>query len=73
MLILGFPFLFGWLMVSFAPSLTVMLIGRFITGFCGGAFTLIVPVYNGEIAEPSIRGTLSAGMVMILVGGILFV
>jgi len=41
-------------------------------GFCGGTFTVTVPVYVSEIAEASLRGVLGSVMVLMLVTGILF-
>ncbi|CAG7834852.1 unnamed protein product [Allacma fusca] len=72
MLVMALPFVGGWLIISFAPTPTWMLAGRFLTGFCGGAFTLTVPVYASEISEDSIRGVLSNLMGLAINGGIFF-
>ena len=44
--IMGFsvPFLVGWLLIAFANHVSMLLIGRFITGFGCGAISLAVPV-----------------------------
>lgn len=72
MLIFAIPFIIGWLIIGFANTLTLVYLGRFITGLCGSAFTTIVPVYVGEIAEKTIRGALSTMMILMLVTGVLF-
>lgn len=34
------PFVGGWLLMAFAQNYGMILAGRFITGFCGGSFSL---------------------------------
>lgn len=48
MLLLSVPFVLGWLLIGYAQNLAMMLIGRFIAGFCGGGFSLVAPVYIGK-------------------------
>ncbi|KAJ0171118.1 hypothetical protein K1T71_013317 [Dendrolimus kikuchii] len=55
-LIVIFPFIAGWLIMSFAQNNAVMLLGRFITGFCTGAVRPTTMVYIGEITSPKHRG-----------------
>ncbi|OXA62848.1 facilitated trehalose transporter Tret1-2 homolog [Folsomia candida] len=73
MLILSVPFVLGWLLIGYAQNLAMMLCGRFISGFCGGGFSLVAPVFIGETAEDSIRGALGSGFQLMVVLGILFV
>lgn len=54
------PGAIGWICITFATSIIWLYIGRLLIGFSGGAFTVIIPVYVGEISQPSIRGKLSA-------------
>jgi SP family facilitated glucose transporter-like MFS transporter 8 len=49
------------------------MVGRFITGMMGGAFSLTAPVYTSEISEKEIRGTLGSYFQLMLTVGILFV
>ncbi|CAG7643816.1 unnamed protein product [Allacma fusca] len=72
MLLLAAPFVAGWLMMAYAKTLSLIMVGRFITGFCGGSFSLLIPVYVSEIAETEIRGLLSNTLVLVLCIGILF-
>jgi MFS family permease len=44
----------------------------FATGFAGGSFTLLGPVYSTEIAEGSIRGSLGSFMGLMVTVGALF-
>jgi SP family facilitated glucose transporter-like MFS transporter 8 len=49
------------------------MVGRFITGMMGGAFSLTAPVYTSEISEKEIRGSLGSYFQLMLTIGILFV
>jgi len=73
MLLLSVPFVLGWLLIGYAQNLAMMLIGRFVAGFCGGGFSLVAPVYIGETAEDSVRGALGSAFQLMVVNGILFV
>ena len=70
---LALPFTLGWLLLLFASNLTMLLAGRFLTGFAGGAFLLAAPAYSDEIAEPRYRGALGSLMQLMVTIGILFV
>ncbi|EPQ25763.1 uncharacterized protein PFL1_06630 [Pseudozyma flocculosa PF-1] len=52
-------FLFGGSMQTGATGREVMLAGRFFAGFGIGMIALLVPLYQSEIAHPSIRGSLT--------------
>jgi MFS family permease len=49
------------------------MVGRFITGMMGGAFSLTAPVYTSEISEKEIRGSLGSYFQLMVTIGILFV
>ncbi len=51
--------------------LTIIL-SRFIIGFASGYTTVLVPIYLGEVAPPSLRGTLGTLTQFAMVIGILF-
>ena len=51
----------------------MVLIGRFITGFSGGAFVMAAPAYIAEIAETKYRGAVSTIMQLMVTIGILFI
>lgn len=72
MLLLVIPFLLGWILVIWATSLDMLLAGRFILGFAGGAFCVSAPTYTSEIAQDDIRGTLGTFFQLLLVIGILY-
>jgi MFS family permease len=42
------------------PALTALAAGRFVTGLGVGAISVVVPLFNAELAPPGIRGTLVA-------------
>ncbi|KAF2885230.1 hypothetical protein ILUMI_20949 [Ignelater luminosus] len=70
MLIIAIPFVIGFLILALSNSFAMFCLGRFITGFCGGAFCVAAPTYIGEMAEKGIRGTLSVLFQLLLVIGI---
>ncbi|XP_045766502.1 facilitated trehalose transporter Tret1-2 homolog isoform X2 [Maniola jurtina] len=72
MLLLVIPFTLGWLLITFATSVAMLMAGRFITGVAGGAFCVTAPAYNSEIAQDSIRGTLGSFFQLMITVGILF-
>ena len=47
------------LLMGLAPSVTYLMIGRTVHGYCGGALMGAVPVYVSEICQPQIRGTMA--------------
>jgi SP family facilitated glucose transporter-like MFS transporter 8 len=49
------------------------MVGRFITGMMGGAFSLTAPAYTSETSEKEIRGMLGGYFQLMLTVGILFV
>ena len=53
-------FVFGSLVETFASSVVLMGLGRFLSGIGAGASTVIVPLYISEIAPPSARGFFGA-------------
>ncbi|ODN03069.1 Facilitated trehalose transporter Tret1-2 [Orchesella cincta] len=64
-------FILGWLLIAFAEYVEMIFAGRFITGFCGGTFSLAAPVYISETAESSIRGTLGSSLQLMINCGVL--
>ena len=67
------PFMLGWLLLVLARNSAMLLVGRFITGFCGGMFVLAAPAYSSEIAETKYRGALGTMMQLMISCGILFI
>ncbi|KAJ8960111.1 hypothetical protein NQ317_005749 [Molorchus minor] len=67
------PFVVSWLMVGFAKSSVLMFIGRFLAGAADGLSFTAVPMYLGEIAEPSIRGLLACVCPVCIVLGLLLI
>ncbi|CAH0398588.1 unnamed protein product [Chilo suppressalis] len=72
MLLLVLPFTLGWLLITFATNLGMLIAGRFITGVAGGAFCVTAPAYTSEIAQDSIRGSLGSYFQLMITVGILF-
>jgi MFS transporter, SP family, solute carrier family 2 (facilitated glucose transporter), member 3 len=64
-------FLVGGLIMTFAPNVYWLIPARFIIGFASGLSSVVVPVYLGEIAPPTLRGTLGTLTQFAMVIGIL--
>ena len=71
MLLTAWIFLIGGMVMALAPSVYWLIPARFIVGFGSGLSSVVVPVYLGEIAPPTLRGTLGTCTQFALVIGIL--
>ncbi len=61
----------GALLAAFAPTVTVLIVARFIIGLAVGSAALVVPLYLAEIAPTEIRGTIASLNQLMIVCGIL--
>jgi hypothetical protein len=64
-------FLMGGTLQSFAPDMYTLILARFIIGFASGFSSVLVPIYLGELAPPTLRGMLGTLTQFAMVGGIL--
>ncbi|CAI5737514.1 unnamed protein product [Peronospora destructor] len=64
-------FLISGLAMAFAIDMYMLIIGRFLVGIASGTATVIVPLYLGELAPPSLRGALGTTYQVAMVLGIL--
>ncbi len=64
-------FLLGGLVQSLALNMYFIIGARFIIGFASGISSVLVPIYLGELAPPTLRGTLGTLTQFALVVGIL--
>ncbi|KAL7562337.1 hypothetical protein ACA910_016400 [Epithemia clementina (nom. ined.)] len=71
LLIDTWTFLVGGLMQTFALDMFTIIAARFIIGFASGFSSVLVPIYLGELAPPSLRGMLGTITQFALVVGIL--
>ncbi|CAK9824624.1 Facilitated trehalose transporter Tret1 [Anthophora retusa] len=66
-------FILGWVFITAGVSkLALLIVGRLLTGACGGMFCVVAPMYCAEISEKQIRGTLGVFFQLLLVLGILY-
>jgi len=70
MAIVTYMFLFGGLLQTFAENMLCITLARFIIGFASGFSSVLVPIYLGELAPPTLRGTLGTLTQFALVIGI---
>ena len=66
------PCLISWIMLIFGRTLPWLYVARFIGGIGSGAAGVLVPVYIGEIAEPSLRGAMGSFFPFFFSLGIVF-
>uniref|UniRef100_A0A224XP17 Putative gypsy-15 st-i n=1 Tax=Panstrongylus lignarius TaxID=156445 RepID=A0A224XP17_9HEMI len=66
-----FPFS-SWLIILLTRSTYWLYLARFLAGLWLGIVYTVVPIYLGEIAEPSIRGSLSTLFAITTYVGVLF-
>lgn len=62
-------FTIGALFMAIAPSIPVLMVGRFIVGLGIGAASLVVPVYLSEVSPTEMRGTVVATDIMVITAG----
>lgn len=67
------PFLIGWLLLAFAKSFSVVMVGRVLCGFAVGVTASPCQAYLGELAEVHIRGLLAGVPTLSYSVGILLV
>ena len=72
LLIDTWTFLLGGFLQTIAPDMFTIIISRFIIGFASGYSSVLVPIYLGELAPPTLRGMLGTLTQFALVIGILF-
>mmetsp|Transcript_21556 Transcript_21556/g.53291 ORF Transcript_21556/g.53291 Transcript_21556/m.53291 type:complete len:645 (+) Transcript_21556:83-2017(+) len=65
-------FMLGGFLQTIAPDMYTIIIARFIIGFASGYSSVLVPIYLGELAPPTLRGLLGTLTQFALVIGILF-
>lgn len=70
MIIMSIPLFIGWLLIVNAEDVYMLYAGRLITGFAAGSYSVIAPIYVGEISSPSIRGALGTLFQIMVVLGI---
>lgn len=71
LIVYGLPFVIGWLLITTANGLTMIIMGRVLTGLCCGLVSGTAPTYVVEIAPPQIRGLLGTCFQVMVVIGIL--
>lgn len=69
----AFPFFAAWIMVAYAKSMAVLVVGRLLAGAADGVTFTAVPMYLGEIAEPKIRGMLGSSCSATFIFGIFLI
>lgn len=63
----------GWLLISYATSLSFVYAGRFLTGLCCGLICVVTPMYIVEISTPEVRGSIGCRFQLFICIGIILV
>ncbi|KAF5308669.1 hypothetical protein FQR65_LT06130 [Abscondita terminalis] len=71
-LLLVLPAITGWSLIIWTKSITMLYIGRFITGMAAGGFCVFTSLYNHEIGQKEVRGAIGSFLQMMISCGILF-
>jgi SP family facilitated glucose transporter-like MFS transporter 3 len=71
LLINSWLFLIGGLVQTFALDMFTIILARFLIGFASGFASVLVPIYLGELAPPTLRGMLGTLTQFAMVIGIL--
>lgn len=66
------PFLTSWVMIVFASHVVVLYVARIFGGMGIGLTCVVVPMYIGELAHPSIRGILGSIFQLAVSAGVLY-
>jgi len=59
LVMMAIPDLIGWILIASSQNLPMMLIGRFLSGFCAAGYSPSIQIYIAEIAQPQHRGWLA--------------
>ncbi|XP_004527357.2 facilitated trehalose transporter Tret1-2 homolog isoform X2 [Ceratitis capitata] len=65
------PHIGFWLCVYFAQSIEYLYLARFLGGITGGGTYVVIPIFIGEIVDPTIRGRLTSLFTLTLNSGML--
>jgi len=68
-----FPLFFGWAFIYMATTVSVLCIGRFLTGVGCSAALVAVPLYIAETVSKDLRGSIGSGVQLSIAVGILLV
>lgn len=66
------PYAVSWVLIATATNVAMLYIARFIGGLAIAFAFTVVPMYAGEIAEPSIRGILGSFLQVFITVGLLW-
>uniref|UniRef100_A0A0A1WK54 Facilitated trehalose transporter Tret1 n=1 Tax=Zeugodacus cucurbitae TaxID=28588 RepID=A0A0A1WK54_ZEUCU len=69
--LIAIPHMCFWVLVYFAPSIEYLYAARFASGMTGGGTWVVIPIFIGEIVDPTIRGRLTSLFTLFLNVGML--
>ncbi|MEM8619302.1 MAG: sugar porter family MFS transporter [Actinomycetota bacterium] len=67
----AYLFMIGAIVQAFAPTVLILIVGRFVIGFGVGVASVAAPMFVAESAAPEIRGRLVSGYQLAITIGIL--
>ncbi|KAK9887592.1 hypothetical protein WA026_023475 [Henosepilachna vigintioctopunctata] len=63
-LLSSIPGFVGWIMISYSSNISMVLLGRLMTGIACGIISPVTSVYIGETTSPSLRPLVSGGIAL---------
>jgi len=64
------PMFLGWACIALSRAVWLMYLGRIMTGFAASLYSVVVPIYIGEIASTRLRGVLGTLFQLFVVLGL---
>ncbi|KNC32811.1 putative facilitated trehalose transporter Tret1-2 [Lucilia cuprina] len=69
--LMSLPYIIAWILIFFSKTYLYLYVARFLIGITGGGIFLVIPIFISEIADASLRGTLSSLLMLFLSFGIM--
>ncbi|XP_037817851.1 facilitated trehalose transporter Tret1-like [Lucilia sericata] len=69
--LMALPYIIAWILIFFSKTYFYLYLARFLIGVTGGGIFLVIPIFISEIADASLRGTLSSLLMLFLSFGIM--
>lgn len=70
LIMLSIPYMFGWIIIALVENIHLILLGRFMTGFCQGWLGPLAPVFVSEISTPIYRGFFMVALSLAVATGV---
>ncbi|XP_037817860.1 facilitated trehalose transporter Tret1-like [Lucilia sericata] len=69
--LMALPYIMAWILIFFSKTYIYLYVARFLLGIIDGGLFLVIPIFISEIADTSLRGTLSSLLMLFFSFGIM--